>query len=114
MIRSILIPAVAALAVATVAAPAASESIRYVSSGDLDLSNSMGQTALRDRVSTAVNQVCGRAEVRNVHSLGAVEACRTDTWASTEPQLNAVLNRPTVRILADASIVVGRAGTAAH
>ena len=114
MIRSILIPTVAALAVATVAAPAAAESTRYVTYGDLDLSSSAGQTALRDRVSTAVNQVCGKVEVRDIHSPKAVETCRTDTWAMTEPQLNAVLSRPPVKILADARIVIGRARTAAR
>jgi UrcA family protein len=114
MIRSILMPAVAALAVATVAAPAAAESTRYVTYGDLDLSNSAGQTALRDRVSTAVNKVCGKAEPRDIHSLEAVETCRADTWAMTDPQLNAMFSRPTVRILADARLVIGRARTAAR
>jgi UrcA family protein len=113
MIRSILMPA-AALAIAIVAAPAAAQSVRYVSYGDLDLSNSAGETTLRDRVSTAVNQVCGRRDSRNVHSLRAVESCRRVTWAMTEPQLNEVLGSPTVEILAHARIVVGKARTAAH
>jgi UrcA family protein len=95
-------------------APAAAQSVRYVSYGDLDLSNSAGETTLRDRVSTAVNQVCGRRDSRNVHSLRAVESCRRVTWAMTEPQLNEVLGSPTVEILAHARIVVGKARTAAH
>ncbi len=114
MIRSILIPAAAAIAMATIAAPAAAQSVRDVNYGDLDLSNSAGKTALRDRVSTAVNQVCGKAEPRAIHSPRAVETCRTDTWAITEPQLIAVLSRPTVNILADARMVIGRGRTAAR
>jgi UrcA family protein len=114
MIRSILMPAAAALAIAIVAAPAAAQSVRHVSYGDLDLSNSAGRKMLRDRVSTAVNHVCGRTEPRNVYSLGEVESCRRETWATTEPQLNAVLGRPTVEILAHARIVVGKARTAAY
>ena len=114
MFRSILISAGAVLAVAAVAAPVAAESTRHVPYGDLDLSSAAGATELRQRVSTAVNQVCGKIEVRNIHSPEMVQTCRTETWAMTEPQLNAVLSQPTVRILANASITVGRANTAAR
>ncbi|HYD23803.1 MAG TPA: UrcA family protein [Croceibacterium sp.] len=110
--RNIVITsALTALSLAVIATPAAAEATRYVSYADLDLTNSAGRAALRQRVSDAVEQVCGKADVRNIHSANQVAECRTDTWAATQPQLNEVLGG-SVRVLANATIAIGQAVSA--
>ena len=106
--RNIVLSALAAASLVTFVTPAAAEPTRYVSYGDLDLSGPAGRTALRQRVTHAVEQVCGGIEARNIHSGEAVQACRTDTWSTVQPQLNAAFGA-SVRILADARIAIGRA-----
>jgi UrcA family protein len=108
MTRSVLIPALAALALASFATPAPAQETYVVSYGDLDIASPAGRTVLIQRVSSAVERVCGDSDVRNLHSGKAVKACRTETWQTVQPQLAAVLSA-SVRVLADATITVGQA-----
>lgn len=103
--RPLVVSALAAASLAALATPAAARSTRTVVYSDLDLSNAAGRTMLRQRVTNAVDQVCGPVEVRNVHSGTEVAACRTDTWAAVQPQLDAALGA-SVELVADARITI--------
>lgn len=93
MIRSILISTVDIASIATAAAPAAAESIsQRVGYADLNLASPAGIAALRQRVATAVKQICGKAEVRDIHSDNRVEDCRRKARAGVEPQLALALS----------------------
>lgn len=98
---------VSALAVSLAATAAAAQPTRYVDYGDLDLSSPAGRSTLRQRVTTAVEQACGPIEVRNIHSGPVIEACRTDTWAMVQPQLDAAFGG-SVEFVADARIAIRR------
>src|SRR5262245_29783578 len=108
--RNTVVSALVAASLATFATAAAAESTRYVDYGDLDLSSAAGRTELRQRVTTAVEQACGPVEVRNIHSGEVIAACRTDTWAEVQPQLDAAFGG-SVEFVADARIAIRRKGT---
>jgi len=74
-----LVPALAAVSLAAFVTPASAETYTaYVEHADLDLNAASGRQALMDRVDTAVDEVCGPAEVRVILLSASRAQCQTD------------------------------------
>ena len=82
-----------------------------VSYADLDLSNTVGREILDRRIANAASTLCGEFRSVELGWAAAVQACRAETIASTQPQRNAALGlRGTVEVSqADPIVRVSRA-----
>ena len=92
----------------TLAMAPASVAVGYA---DLNLSSAAGREILDRRIANAAERLCGYAHPLELGWTAAVEACRAETIAATEPQRNAALGRSgTVEIgQADQIVRVNRA-----
>lgn len=70
-------PAVAAEAPATVAVPFA----------DLNLSSAAGSATLEARISSAVNSVCKRPNIRDLKAMQSWEDCKAEAHTAVKAQL---------------------------
>lgn len=74
-----------------------------VSFAGLDLSSPEGQQLLDRRIRRALDQVCGRDDMRDLAQAAAIRRCRRDAMAGARPQVRlAVQNAMRRRALADA------------
>lgn len=82
----IVVSALSAVAASQPAAAASAENIhsQVVSYHDLNLKSDQGIAQLNQRVRSALNQVCGQADVRDLKGRGAVLACRKTAMARTD------------------------------
>ena len=75
--------ALAALALAATAQPAAAETVSIaVPYGDLNLSTEAGMATLAGRIAAASRRICGEADVRSVHDGRDHQQCVRQTRAS--------------------------------
>ena len=75
------------------AAPALAQAPAAITVGyaDLNLSSAAGRNALDRRIANAAEQLCGYAHPLELGWAAAVESCRAETIAATQPQRNAAL-----------------------
>ena len=59
--------------------------------GDLNLGNVAGRDVLDRRIANAAAEICGQFRNVELSWAAAVQACRTETIALTEPQRNAAI-----------------------
>jgi UrcA family protein len=64
---------------------------RTVAYRDLNLSSPEGISALRRRVSQAVQSVCGNSDARDLATVNAVHTCRNTAKAKSEPLVVAAI-----------------------
>lgn len=80
-----------------------------VSYGDLNLTSDAGRQILDRRIANAAAQLCGEARPVELTWNAAVEACRSETIASTQPQRDAAVRYGTVQIASAPVVRVSRA-----
>lgn len=74
--------------------------------GDLNLGNLAGREVLDRRIANAAAQVCGQFRNVELNWAAAVQACRTETIALTEPQRNAAIGLSGTVQVSDAGQIV--------
>ena len=80
-----------------------------VSYADLNLASVAGRDILDRRIAGAAEQLCGQARPVELSWAAAVETCRAETIALTQPQRNAAVGlRGTVQV-SEANLRVNRA-----
>ncbi len=85
-----------------------------VSFAGLDLSSTEGQKMLDRRIRSALNQVCGRDDSRELGLSSAIRRCRRDAMAGTRPQVQiAIQDAMRRRTYADARDAELKTGTLA-
>ena len=102
---------VAGLNIALAAAPAIAQAPAgiAVSFADLNLASVAGRDILDRRIAGAAEQLCGQARAVELSWAAAVETCRAETIALTQPQRNAAVGlRGTVQV-SQANLRVNRA-----
>ena len=102
---------VASLNIGLVAAPAFAQAPAgiTVSFADLNLSSVAGRDILDRRIAGAAEQLCGQYRAVELGWAAAVENCRAETIALTQPQRNAAMGlRGTVQV-SQANLRVNRA-----
>lgn len=66
---------------------------RTVSTSDLDLATQAGQVALKRRVATAIERVCGSYAAASQERMEAIRQCRAEAMLRIRPRLIALENR---------------------
>lgn len=97
MTGTIIRPLVAA-ALLAIAAPAfadqrAASAKLAISTSGIDLSTASGRKALERRVDNAIDRMCGKPVLGTRAEAEALEACRSETLAEVQPQMQAMLLR---------------------
>ena len=85
----------------------------YVDYADLNLTTDTGRAVLDRRIAGAAAQLCGFSRSVELGWAAAVEACRADTIALTQPQRNAAVRYGTVQV-SQATAPVVRVSRAAN
>ena len=99
--RKSIVTVLAALAAASIAAPAAAqEASVHVPYGDLDLADPAGVAALEDRIAVAVEAVCSKVEPRRIRTQVAWEECKARSLADAMEQLSTKLPAVSVALAA--------------
>jgi UrcA family protein len=75
--------------------PAASAKLAISTSG-IDLSTPNGRKALERRVENAIDRMCGKPVLGTRDEAEALEACRSETLAEVQPQMQSMLLRASV------------------
>lgn len=102
--RKFIVPALAALSLGAIVAPAAAEEVTVVVPyHDLNLLNPAGVTQLEGRVRQAVKQVCGEVNRRNLIGVRYWDRCRKRALREANAQVAQVIERE--RTLALASML---------
>jgi UrcA family protein len=109
-IRTPILAAAAVVAmIANLAAvtPALSQPLESVelSYQDLNLASAAGRNVLDRRIAGAAAQLCGQARAIELSWNAAVQTCRTETIALTQPQRDAAVRYGTVQIASSDQIV---------
>jgi UrcA family protein len=84
----IIVTTLAGLSLVAFAIPASAETRSVaVQYADLDLESSAGMVALESRIQAAVQKICGKAQVRNVHDGADQERCMRETQSRVSLEL---------------------------
>ena len=76
-----------------------------VSYGDLNLASTAGREILDRRIANAAASLCGEARAVELTWNAAVQACRSETIALTQPQRDAAVRYGTVQVAQAAPLV---------
>lgn len=98
LIRPIVTTALLAMAAPAFAQPQAASAALAVNTSGIDLSTPEGRKALDRRVDNAINRVCGSIVLGTREEADAVAACRLETRAEVQPQVDAMLVRASVKV----------------
>lgn len=83
IMRKIIVPALAALSLATLSTPVSAETQSItVQYADLDLTSSAGMATFEGRIAAAAWKICGKAEVRRLRDGVDQQRCMRETQAS--------------------------------
>lgn len=72
-----------------------------ISTSGIDLSTPAGRKALERRVDNAINRLCGSNDLGTREEAEAIEACRAETRAEVQPQVDAMLQRVSLVVTPD-------------
>lgn len=98
--RKIVVPALAASALAAVSTPASAETKSVaVQYADLDLTSASGMATLEGRIAAAARKICGKPEARSVHDGADYQRCIDETHASVGVEIARITGtRPTLAL----------------
>jgi UrcA family protein len=100
--HKIIVPALAALSLATLPTPASAQTTSVtVPIADLDLSTEAGRATLESRIEAAKARICGTVEVRQVREGADRQRCLEETEASVRAEIARVTAK-------DATLAVNR------
>ncbi len=95
MRNSIITTALATLAMAATATPAAAETVSVeVDYADLDITTNGGMNALEERIEGAVRTICGSQPARRAYPNRPLATCMRYVGERVEPQLEALRHGP--------------------
>jgi UrcA family protein len=92
-----------ATALLALAAPALAQSQAKmaISTSGIDLATPEGRRALERRVDNAINRMCGSLVLGTRAEAEEVEACRLETRAEVQPQIDTMLMRASLTVPAN-------------
>ena len=92
--RKIIVPALAALSLGTVATQGAAETVSVdISYADLDLTTPEGLSVLHGRIKAAINRVCPEADQRSTQRQAARERCLAEAATVVDAQLARITDK---------------------
>lgn len=69
-----------------------------ISTSGIDLATPAGRQALERRVDNAINRLCGSNDLGTREEAEAIAACRLETRAEVQPQVDAMLMRTSLSV----------------
>jgi UrcA family protein len=88
MMRKLVVPAFAALSLATFAQPATAEQVVVkVAYADLDLASPSGVATLQARIAGAVKTACAKPDLRDLKSMQVWSVCVADAKAKADAKV---------------------------
>jgi UrcA family protein len=69
-----------------------------ISTSGIDLATPQGQEALQRRVDNAIARLCGTNDLGTREEAEAIAACRAETRAEVQPQVDAMLMRASLTV----------------
>jgi UrcA family protein len=98
MIRPMLAVSLLAMAAPALADQDDGSARLAISTSGIDLATPQGQQALQRRVDNAINRLCGSNTLGTREEAEAIAACRAETRAEVQPQVDAMLMRASLTV----------------
>ncbi len=98
ILRPLVATALLAFAAPAFADPVDSSATVKINTSGLDLTSASGRQALDRRVQNAINAICGAPIYGTREEAEELRACRTETRAAVQPQVQAMLLRANVTV----------------